>query len=104
MKLSTLTVDTAIEFLNELLRADPQAVSALIETRVPCNQELADHPTVQVRSYGLNGGYQVGLLGILNGLFGVDEEGWGPIAAQYDENDDTTVIGFVRSDAVQRGS
>ena len=101
---SALGVDDAIDRLNKMLEADPVAISALVETRVPCNQEMADHPTVQVTDEGLQGGYKLGILGVLNGLFGVDQDGWGPIAAQYEQDDLSTVIGFTRSDTVKRGS
>lgn len=42
-------------------------MQALVESRVPCNDALADHPTVQVGE-GPGGRPVVGLLGILNGL------------------------------------
>lgn len=91
-----VAVDKTIEFLNQLLELDPVAVSALVERRVPCNEALAVHPTVQVCSEGSE--YRVGLLGVLNGLFGVDQELWGPISAQYNEDDLERVVGFVRTD------
>lgn len=78
----SLTADDAIQFLNELLRMDRAAIAALVINRVPCNEALANHKSVQVAT--LNDGYLVGMLGILNGLFGVDEAGFGPIAAVYD--------------------
>ncbi len=93
-----LTVDAAISLLNEILEIDPQALSQLIEHRVPCNAELGDHPTVQVTGYKSLETLTVGLLGILNGLFGVDEEGWGAIAARYEDDDLTRVVEFIRSD------
>jgi hypothetical protein len=37
--------DDLIEFLNEALELDRVAVSALIETRIPCNQKVKDRPT-----------------------------------------------------------
>ncbi len=77
------TVDEAIATLNSILQADHEAIRKLIERRIPCNQALADHPTVQVD--GIADGHYVGMLGIINGLFGVDEREWGYIAAQYDD-------------------
>ena len=79
-----VTIDEVIEVLNEALKLDPYAIQRLAGTRIRCNEELADHPTVQV-STGCNVAFEVGLLGIINGLFGVDDRGWGPIAAYYDE-------------------
>jgi hypothetical protein len=80
----SVSVAEAIAFLNSLLELDRPAVASLIANRVPCNQALADHETVQVRAQ--HGGYHVGLLGILNGLFGCDDDGIGPIAAVFDQD------------------
>ena len=82
---SFITLEETINFLNQLVACDQETVTRLIETRVPCSQALADHPTVQVQAYD-NQPLVVGILGILNGLFGVDEEGWGAITATFDNN------------------
>jgi hypothetical protein len=58
----------------------------LINVHVACNQAMADHPTVQVAQLE-DGTFAVGLLGILNGLFGADENGQGYIAAGHDEEE-----------------
>lgn len=78
-----------VDYLNELLGLDLVAISSLIETRVLCNKLLADHPTVQVVPNET--GNVVGLLGILNGLFGVKKDFTGYIGAQMEGN---TVIKF----------
>lgn len=70
-----------VDYLNGLVELDKPAVAALISNRVPCNEGLAHHPTCQVVAQ--NGGMFVGLLGLLNGLCGINEEGWGPIAASF---------------------
>lgn len=65
----------AVRVLNEAFRADPAAVHALICNRVPCNETLADHPTIVVSSVRTSAGgehYNVGPLGILNGVLGTD--------------------------------
>lgn len=72
-----------IDYLNELHRLDPVAIHQLMETRVPCNQALSDHGTTQVS--GTVGSPTVGTLGILNGLVGVRDDGWGYITAVYDD-------------------
>lgn len=77
----SITLEEVVAFLNELVVIDRAAMTALVETRVPCNEALADHPTVQVSCR--EDGARVGLLGILNGLFGVDERGYGAIGAQF---------------------
>ena len=87
----------AIDVLNRIHAADPTVLPALIDHRVECNRALADDPTVQV---GVIPGmetmttpgfdrYNVGLLGIINGIFGIRSlseahgtQGW--IAAVYD--------------------
>lgn len=80
-------LSSMITFLNDLLTYDRDAVAALIESRVPCNSALMDHPTVQVSFEG-----QVGLLGILNGYVGVRPNGVGYVAAVYE--DDGTLVRF----------
>jgi len=77
-----ITLKDAIDFLNELVKIDADALRALIGHRVPCNNGLVDHPTVQVGEFG--GVFQVGMLGILNGLFGVNEDGYGFITVRGD--------------------
>jgi len=78
-----VTIDDTIEFLNHLLQVDPTALYALVESRVHCNEALALHPTVQVCDYGSESGPKVGLLGLLNGIFGTESDGGGPIAAVF---------------------
>jgi len=87
--------DRIITVLNECVALDREALHKLIETRVPCNRALADHPTVQVSS-GAPGEFStVGLLGILNGIVGVDSDGWGFIAASFDE--EGKLVKFLRT-------
>lgn len=90
-------VDHIIITMNDLLGRDPKAVSALVETRVYCNEAVADHPTVQVGTD--KGKPTVGLLGILNGLCGTMADGTGYIAAEI--GDDGRVSRFVRLDERQ---
>lgn len=51
--------------LNEAVRDDAEAVAALLERRVPCNDLLADHPDIAVQ-----GGTPclLGALGLVNGI------------------------------------
>ena len=90
--------DLLIERLNEITKVDPEAMGRLIAARVPCNEELADHPTVQVRA--LKGEPPaVGVLGLLNGLVGIIEDGprksYGLITAIVE--DDGTCTRFRRT-------
>ncbi|MCB9135143.1 MAG: hypothetical protein H6636_06940 [Anaerolineales bacterium] len=70
--------------MNILAEIDAPAIMNLIERRVKCNERLAEHPTVQVEAK--DGEYFVGFLGVLNGMFGVTEDGYGHIVAIYHEN------------------
>lgn len=84
-----IAVDRAVAILNQIHQMDPTVLPALINYRVPCNEILADHPTVQVGpidKISNTGPAEVGLLGILNGIFGtVPGHGYGYIAAHYDD-------------------
>ncbi len=59
-----------VRILNEAFELDPAAVHALLCNRVPCNERLADHPTIQVSENPVlsDGSCHVGMLGILNGV------------------------------------
>lgn len=96
-----LSIDTALSILNEAMLLDPIAVRALIETRVPCNEALADHPTIQVHDPEDGSGPSVGFLGILNGIFGTydggPKGGWGPISARFEDHGHGPLVGFERT-------
>ena len=79
-----ISLDETIEFLNILLLIDQEAIQNLVNARVICNNRLARHPTVQV--YGDGENLVVGLLGILNGLFGTDDKHHGAIGAVLNDN------------------
>lgn len=92
----TISLDRVLEILNEAVEADPDAMATLISTRVPCNKVLADHPSIQVLarnpgetiepgSPNVGTITEVGFLGVLNGLFGIREDGWGLITAEFDD-------------------
>ncbi len=88
-----VTLEETAEFLNELLKRDPTTINALFNIRVYCNQGLAEHPTVQVgcQGEGKRKICQVGFIGILNGLFGSDEKGWGHLSLNMDNG---SIISF----------
>jgi hypothetical protein len=79
----TVSITDACALLNELLKLDPDCVYALVMNRIPCNEALLNHPTVMVQQYKSSSA--VGLLGILNGLFGVREDGFGAICVEMDD-------------------
>jgi len=70
-------------FLNDALDIDRAAIATLCGMRVPCNQKLADHPTIQVRAEE-DGTFSLGLIGLLNGLIGTDEKQHGYLAATFE--------------------
>lgn len=92
----SITVQDVLDLLNEIVEKDPACAKALLNARVLCNQTLAEHPTIQVHAYDGNPP-TVGLIGILNGLFGIDDEtGMGVIAASvYPDNGE--VCEFIRT-------
>ena len=79
--MKSVTVQHAVDVLNDALEADPDAVRHIIDHRVPCSNALAVHPTIQV---GMNPDQVVGALGLLNGIFGTSEDGDGFIHAIMD--------------------
>lgn len=78
-----VTVQEVVDLLNEALRMDKDAVTDLVSERITVNKGLALHPTIQCIETG-RGRFEMGLLGFLNGLFGVDEEKHGAIKAVID--------------------
>lgn len=81
-------VERAARVLNEALSLDPVAVNALVSHRVPCNARLADHPTIQVGAPAAGEPGNVGMLGVINGILGVDAESWGALVAIVDDKNE----------------
>lgn len=79
----SVTLKETVEFLNSLIKVDSSAINALFSSRISCNEEMANHETVQVMAR--DGFFQVGMIGVLNGLFGIDKSGWGHIIADYED-------------------
>ena len=71
-----MTPEQYCAYLNSILDADREAVSALLKTGRTCNGALADHPTVPVWAPGTRepDAPVVTALGILCGAFGYDAE------------------------------
>jgi hypothetical protein len=96
-----LTLDVAIERLNSMVLADPHAMQRLCEHRTLCNAALTEHPTAQVvaqRGDQFVGEHNIiGMLGVINGIFGVDADGWGFIAAKYEDTGE--LLEFIRTPA-----
>jgi len=81
---SSVTPEDVCDLLNELLGLDSEATFYLIENRVKCNNKVVSHPFIQVHEADLGGDYKVGMLGVVNGLFGTGPDGFGAIVAEYD--------------------
>jgi hypothetical protein len=62
--------EEVVEVLNEALKLDAAAITKLVNMRVPCNEKLAKHPTIQVAKD--KDSTKVGMLGIINGIFGAN--------------------------------
>ena len=82
--IKNISVADVVNYLNDLLIIDPIAINGLFSLRISCNAEMRDHPTIQVGTLGKTFGI-VGIIGILNGLFGTDKNKWGHISANYDD-------------------
>lgn len=52
MILEVIGLQDVLDYLNDLLRYDREAVERLIDQRVVCNNKMADHPCVQVQAKG----------------------------------------------------
>lgn len=79
--------EQSVKLLNEAFELDPESIERLVLTRIPCNEALTQHPTIQVgpaRMVAHNPGMAVGLIGILNGIAGANSDSLGAIAVIVD--------------------
>jgi hypothetical protein len=67
------SVSRAVRVLNEALARDPEGITRLVNLRAECNENLADHPLIQVGVYG--GVHRIGVLGLLNAALGDSPSG-----------------------------
>ncbi len=85
--------DEIIRRLN-VLAQDPalrEDIQRLLETRIPCSEAAARHPTIQT-----TGGLLLGFLGLLNGLVGTDPDGQAYIAGSYSADAREELVYFQR--------
>jgi len=75
----SITVNDVCNLLNEMLQLDYTCVHDLVLNRTKCNEDVANHPTIQVSVLQNKSTSTVGLLGLFNGLFGIREDGFGPV-------------------------
>jgi hypothetical protein len=67
-----------VDLLNDAFRRDPKAMHSLMCNRVPCDERLVDHPTIQVDQIPIKlepVEYCVGCLGLINGIVETLTEG-----------------------------
>lgn len=86
-----MTTRDAIDLLNEMHRIDPVTTAALLAYRIPCNDAVAQHPTIQVG--GSADRPVVGFLGVLNGI--LESGGEARVCSCHDDaTDDLTGFGI----------
>jgi hypothetical protein len=87
-----MTVQQIVDLLNDAVKCDAVGIAALISQRVPCNDALANHPTIQCvcPETPKTDDCRVGLVGLLNGIAAIDGE---LIEAMFD-GETMTLLGF----------
>lgn len=89
-----------VALLNEAFESDFAALQTLMCTRVPCNLELANHPSIQIGETLTDRGdfYHLGTLGLINGLL---RDGryqvamaWEPVETAFNELNTSRLVGF----------
>jgi hypothetical protein len=81
MKRDVLTTEKVVQILNTLIATDSEMMNNLFHYRTKICEHLADNSDIQCGK--TQDGYDVGVLGFINGLFGTDDNQYGPIAATY---------------------
>lgn len=76
-------IERAVKTLNELLRADPAATIELFQHEVRVNQQVCEHPTIQVRGSARETEGRLTVLGLLNGVL---QEGNAVVIAEIGVN------------------
>jgi len=87
----SVTPQEVCDLLNELLKLDYDCAHGLISYRQQCNKLVADHPSIQVQQYKGDNFPKVGIVGVLNGIFGIRDDGMGAICFEIDNG---KVLGF----------
>lgn len=60
-------ITKAVDVLNDALASDPEAITRLVNLRVPCRKELGDRTAIRIQRLGDE--HRVGVLGLINGFF-----------------------------------
>lgn len=72
-KRDEISAQYVVDFLNELVRLDKYALTDMMSERISVNKELKNHPTILVKEL-VEGVPEIGLLSIINGMFGLEGE------------------------------
>lgn len=72
-KRDEISAQYVVDFLNELVRLDKYALTDMMSERISVNKELKNHPTVLIKEL-VEGIPEIGLLSIINGMFGLEGE------------------------------
>ena len=98
-----VSVDDAIQALNEALEVDRNAVESIILNRVPCNKAVVEHPVLMAGAKNDGSDPKLGALGLINALFGYKQGG--PICfvfigqnLRFQRFDDTLLLATTDSD------
>ena len=86
-----ISIEDVCEILNDLLKIDYDACFRLVNHRETCNVKVYNHPTIMVAE--IAGEYTVGIIGLLNGMFGIREDGFGQLCYNMD-NDSEKITEF----------
>jgi len=73
LKRDEVSAQYVVDFLNELLRLDKYALTDMMSERITVNKGLKNHPLLKTKEL-VEGVREVGLLAIINGLFGLEGE------------------------------
>jgi hypothetical protein len=87
----SVTPQDVCDLLNELLKLDYDCAHGLISYRQQCNESVATHQSIQVQQYNGDTFPKVGIIGVLNGVFGIRDDGMGAICFEVDNG---RVLGF----------
>jgi hypothetical protein len=81
--------ETAVRVLNDLLDTDPGAMQRLFDMETSCSLRMVDHGGIET-GYEPDG-FKIGVMSVVNALFGLTDEGEGCIVAEYK---DGRLVGF----------
>ena len=87
----SITPSDVCDLLNELLKLDYDCANELVSYRQQCNESVAAHQSIQVQQYKDDPFPKVGIVGVLNGMFGIRDDGMGAICFEIDNG---KILGF----------